>query len=95
MNNNEASGVVSISAELFKAVSLTPIILLKTFDESWISKNMPENCKTALIVNLVEKGDLSGCNNWRGITLFSLTSKEKQGKTCHGNSCKDHIFTPR
>ena len=93
MKNDEASGVASISAELFKAVSLTPTILLTIFDEIWIFKNMPENSKTALIVKSVEKGDLYNCNNWMGITFFSLRGKGKQRKTCHGNSCKDHIFT--
>ena len=28
-----------------------------------------------LIVKLPKQGDLSNCNNWRGITLLSLTSK--------------------
>ncbi|PVD27885.1 hypothetical protein C0Q70_10460 [Pomacea canaliculata] len=31
--------------------------------------------KTGLIFKLPKKGDLGDCNNWRGITLFSLTSK--------------------
>ena len=36
---------------------------------------MPEDWKTGLIIRLPKKGDLSDCNNWRGITLLSLTSK--------------------
>lgn len=36
---------------------------------------MPEDLKTGLIVRFAKKGDLSDCNNWRGITLLSLTSK--------------------
>ena len=36
---------------------------------------MPEDWKTGLKVNFAKKGDLSDCNNWKGITLLSLTSK--------------------
>ena len=68
--------VDSICTKLLKAEeSLTPTILLKIIHEIWISKNMPEDWKTGLILKLLKKGDLSDCNNWRGITLSSVTSK--------------------
>jgi len=65
------------------------------FPRKLISKNMPEDSKTALMVKLVKKGDLSNCNNWRGITLLSPTSKEEWRRTCKGNSCSDHILMLR
>ena len=76
MENDEAPGVVNISAELIKAVeSLIPTILLKIFRKIWISKNMPEDSsKTGLIVKLVRNGDLSDCINLMGKTVLSLTS---------------------
>jgi len=46
MKNDEAPGVVNISPELLKAVeSLIPTILLKIFDDIWISKQMPETLR--------------------------------------------------
>jgi len=49
-------GVVVISTELLKAVEcLMPTILLKSFHEIWISKNMPADLKTSLIVKLVKE----------------------------------------
>ena len=50
-------------------------ILMKIFQEMWISDTMPEDWKTGLIVRHAKKGDLSDCNNWRGVTLLSLISK--------------------
>jgi len=72
-----------------------PTILLKIFHENWISKNMAEDSKTALMVKLVKKGDLSNCTNWRGVTLLSPTSKEERRRTCKGNSCSDYILMLR
>jgi len=72
-------GVVDISPELLKAVeSVMSTILLTSFHEIWMSKNMREDFKTSLIVKLVKKEDLCDCINWRGTTLLSLTSKEEQ-----------------
>ena len=36
---------------------------------------IPKEWTSGLIIKLPKKGDLSNCNNWRGITLLSLTSK--------------------
>ena len=37
--------------------------------------NIPEDWKKGVIIELPKKGDPGDCNNWRGITLLSLTSK--------------------
>jgi len=75
-------GVFVISTELLKALeSLMPTILPKSFHEIWISKNMPEDLKTGLIVKLVKKEDLSNCINRRGITFLSPISKEERKGT--------------
>lgn len=109
MKNGKAPGADGICTELLKAEeSLTATILLKISHEISISENMPEDWKTGLIVRLAKKGDLTDCNNWRGITLLSLTSnvfsKIIQGRMTaalekdnfrKGKSCSDHIFTLR
>ena len=33
------------------------------------------NCAKRIIIKLPKKGDLSDCNNWRGVTLLSVPSK--------------------
>ena len=38
-------------------------------------KKAPEDWKKGLIAKVPKKGDLSNCNNWRGITLLSVVSK--------------------
>lgn len=76
MRNDNAPGAHSICAELLKAEEcLTPAILLKIFNEIWISKERTEEWKTRLIIGLAKNGDLSDCNNWMSITLLRLSSK--------------------
>jgi len=70
-------GADGISADLvLPEKSLTFTILMKFFWEIWISENMLEAWKTSLILRLAKEGKLADCNNWRGVTLLSRTSKE-------------------
>ena len=41
----------------------------------WESEQIPEEWKEGYLVKLLKKGDLSSCNNWRGIMLLSVPSK--------------------
>ena len=56
-------------------VNVTAPILTEIFKQIWEKGQIPEAWKTGLIFKLPKKGDLGDCNNWRGITLLSLTSK--------------------
>ena len=79
INNGKAPGADGIKADLVQAEkSLTFTILSKFFWEIWISKNMLEDWKTGLIVNILEEGDLLDSNNWRGLTLLSLRRKNSR-----------------
>ena len=79
MKNGKAPGADGISADLvLPEKSLTFTILSKFFWEIWISKNMLEDWKTGLIVNILEEGDLLDSNNWRGLTLLSLRRKNSR-----------------
>ena len=41
----------------------------------WNEEQIPDDWRKGLLVQLPKKGDLSLCNNWRGITLLSIPSK--------------------
>ena len=45
------------------------------FSNIWENEEAPEEWKSGLIVKLPKRGDLTTCDNWRGVTLLSLTSK--------------------
>ena len=76
MKNGKAPGVDSVTAEMLKAdPEETPRILTEIFTQIWNAEEAPEAWKMGLIVKLPKKGDATNCNNWRGITLLSLTSK--------------------
>jgi len=76
MKNGKAPGADGISADLPQAdKSLTFIILSKFFCEIRISENILEDWKTGLIRRLAKEENLSDCNNWWGISLFSRTNK--------------------
>jgi len=48
---------------------------MKLFKTVWQSKEVSTEWKNGMIVPLPKKGDLSNCNNWRGITLLSVPGK--------------------
>ena len=54
---------------------ITPTVLASILRKVWISETAPEDWKVGLIVKLPKKGDLTDCNNWRGIMLLSMTIK--------------------
>ena len=75
MKSGKAPGADGVTAEMLKAdVNVTAPILTEIFKQIWEGQ-IPEAWKTGLIFKLPKKGDLGDCNNWRGITLLSLTSK--------------------
>ena len=41
----------------------------------WENEQIPDDWKKEYLVKLPKKGDLSSCNNWRGIMLLSIPSK--------------------
>ena len=53
----------------------TPRILCQIFQRIWDEEDTPDDWKTGTIIKLPKKGDLGNCNNWRGITLLSMTCK--------------------
>ena len=52
-----------------------PLILVKLLDKTRESGMIPSEWKNSLIVKIPKKGDLSDCENWRGITLSPIALK--------------------
>jgi len=49
--------------------------LVQLFDVVWESKVVPQDRRDALLVPVPKKGDLSLCDNWRGISLLDVVGK--------------------
>ncbi|BFY97740.1 hypothetical protein BsWGS_00780 [Bradybaena similaris] len=76
LRNNKAAGEDDITGEMLKAADDNTLHhLLTFFNEIWQSESPPKEWKNGIIIKLTKKGDLTDCNNWRGITLLSIPSK--------------------
>ncbi|XP_071150456.1 uncharacterized protein [Mytilus edulis] len=68
LKNNKATGNDKLSAEQFKSdPTLTANILHTPFKKIWQNIKIPKNWSEGNIIRLAKKGDLTNCNNWRGI----------------------------
>ena len=76
MKSGKAGGIDGVTADMLKTEEhTTPKLLTQIYNVIWSDEAAPPEWKTGLIAKIPKKGDLSDCNNWRGITLLSLTSK--------------------
>jgi len=46
-----------------------------SFVEIWEEEKVPKEWWDALLVPVLKKGDLTKCNNWRGISLLDIMGK--------------------
>lgn len=53
----------------------TATVMQDLLQKVWDEGTVPEDWRTGYIVKLPKKGDLSMCQNWRGIQLLSIPSK--------------------
>ena len=51
------------------------VYLVQLFSSVWESKVVPKDWPDALLVPVPKKGDLSLCDNWRGISLLDVVGK--------------------
>jgi len=58
-----------------KTGSQTSTVICLPFQTNKTNQTIPNNWSKGTIVKIPQKGDLTYCNNWRGFTLFSITSK--------------------
>ena len=60
-----------VTADMLKAdPHLSAQMLVKLFNQAWEEEEVPDDWKKGIIVKLPKKGDLSVCDNWRGINLL-------------------------
>ena len=51
------------------------MLLYSLFEEIWEKEEIPEESKEGDLIKIHKKGDLSRCDNCRGITLLSVPGK--------------------
>ena len=76
LKNGKAPGIDGIPAEVLKADSGTMAeMLYPLFRDIWNGESFPKEWLEGVIVKIAKKGNLSECNNWRGINLLCAPSK--------------------
>jgi len=76
LQNGKAAGLDNINFELLKVdPEITVEMLYPLLEKIWKEEKIPEDWEEGLIMKIPKKGDLSDCNNWRGVTLLSIPSK--------------------
>ncbi|RUS87436.1 hypothetical protein EGW08_004811 [Elysia chlorotica] len=72
----KAAGPDGIPPEALKAnIQTSTEMLHPLLNKIWEQECVPEDWKKGYLVKLPKKGDLSSCNNWRGIMLLSIPGK--------------------
>ncbi|VDP34388.1 unnamed protein product [Schistosoma margrebowiei] len=76
IKSDRAAGPDNIPAEALKAdVAATARILHILFNKIWDEEEVPKDWKEGLLIKILKKGDLSNCDNYRGITLLPIPGK--------------------
>ena len=50
-------------------------LLLQLTHGAWQEKRVPKDWADAVLIPIPKKGDLSVCDNWRGISLLDVVGK--------------------
>ena len=76
LKNRKAAGPDKIQDEALKAdVETATNILHCLFSKIWEGEEVPAEWKEGNVIKLGKMGDLSNCNNYRGIMLLSVPGK--------------------
>ena len=76
LKSGKAPGPDSIPPEALKvSADATADMMMDLLQTVWIEEEVPSEWKNGLIVKIPKKGNLSDCQNWRGIQLLSIPSK--------------------
>lgn len=76
LKNGKAPGCDGLPAECFKTnPDAAASLLHKLFVQIWETEEIPNQWKESTIIKLPKKGNLSNCNNWRGISITPTVTK--------------------
>ena len=76
LKNGKSPGIDNINPELLKeSLATSTSELQKLFNRVLEEREVPSDWKRSLIVKIPKKGDLTLCDNYRGISLLSVPSK--------------------
>ena len=76
MKSGKAGGKNGILPEMLKCCGANLLErLVELFGSVWREGAVPQEWKDALVVPIPKKGDLSLCDNWRGISLLDVGGK--------------------
>lgn len=76
LKNGKAAGVDNINGEMLKAGGeITSKKLLHMFENVRKNISMPRDWKKSMIAKIPKSGDLTRCDNSRGISLLSIPGK--------------------
>ena len=78
VKSGKAGGESGILPEMLKAVCWEEEfmkLLLELVKDVWRERKVPVDWCDAVLVSIPKKGDLSLCNNWRGIALLDVVGK--------------------
>jgi len=76
MKSSKAPGIDRITAEMLKADPLLSAhMLYHLFTNIWEAATFPVDWMQGILVKVPKKGDLTVCDNWRGIMLLCIVLK--------------------
>ncbi len=76
LRNGKAAGNSEIPSELLKAGgAVFSEALSRLLEAVWREERVPHDWINSIIVPIPKKGDLSNCDNWRGIALLDVVGK--------------------
>jgi len=76
LENGKAAGLDNMYPKVQKVnPEITAEMLYPLLEKIWKEEKSSEDWEEGLIIKIPKKGDLTYCNNWRGVTLLSIPSK--------------------
>ena len=83
IKNGKASGESGILPEMLKAASYGDGFmsrLLELVHDVWKAGSVPSDWRDAILIPIPKKGDLTNCDNWRGISLLDIVGRGVTGQ---------------
>jgi len=77
IKQRKAAGSNGLLPDIVKCCGspLLDVIMMSLFGTMWREKQVPVEWCDATLVPIPKKGDLSVCDNWRGISLLDVMGK--------------------